>query len=862
MLKKLLRFSAAIALVLPALPSIALGQQTDPEAVLADKDFVTPTSDIAEMVLAPRYLNVTLTNVSPDKQWFVQEVGDGPVTMDRFSKDFDELGGVFIDYSANRHRNLTIRTNIGVNVISATDGSVTEVAVPAGARVSNATWSPDGLHLAFYVHTQDETHIYVADPSDGNSRRITGQPVLATMVQGFEWTSDGREIATILVPNNRSARPLPSRIPTGPQVKQTEDGENMLRTYASLMATPYDEELLEWHATGQLAVIDVETRGVTNFGNPAMITSIDFAPTGEHVRVETMKKPFSYVVPVRSFGHLEQVWDRNGTVLAELADEDTQTGLDGNLPTAPGVGGQSEEPDRRDLAWRADGAGLTFLQVEAAPEEERDAESDDESGRADRVMLWAPPFDDTSLSVVYETDSRMSAHRFNADHSMVFVTERPRNGNGRNGASGTVREYAVDLSDPETTYTIAEYDSDDFYGNPGSLLNQGGGVPANRRFGGGGSEAQVVETSADGSAVFLYGHLYNEDPMIESPKNFIDRVDIRSAEKTRIFEAENDGEYNRVVSVLNADAATFVVSRESPTEIAQSHRVENGEMTQLTDNVDYTPQMTNAPRQRFTVERPDGFRFLVNVTLPPGYQDGTRLPAMFWFYPREYTDQESYNERGRTYNKDAFPNFGTRSMQYLVQLGYAVVEPDAPIVGKAGQMNNNYEHDLRNNLAAVIDELDRRELIDRQKLGIGGHSYGSFSTANAMVHTPFFKAGIAGDGNFNRTLTPLMFQSERRIFWDAKDVYTSMSPFFHANNMTGALLIYHGMMDQNVGTALDHAPRMFHALNGLGKEASMYLYPYEDHGPASRRTLLDLWARWTAWLDVHLRDGGDTPVTQ
>ncbi|MDE3013276.1 MAG: prolyl oligopeptidase family serine peptidase [Gemmatimonadota bacterium] len=862
MLKTLLRISAAIALIFPALPSIALGQQTDPQAVLADKDFVTPTSDIAEMVLAPRYLNVTLTNVSPDKQWFVQEVGDGPVTMDRFSKDFDELGGVFIDYSANRHRNLTIRTNIGVNVISATDGSVTEVAVPAGARVSNATWSPDGLHLAFYVHTQDETHIYVADPSDGNSRRITGQPVLATMVQGFEWTSDGREIATILVPNNRSARPLPSRIPTGPQVKQTEDGENMLRTYASLMATPYDEELLEWHATGQLAVIDVETRGVTNVGNPDMITSIDFAPTGEHVRVETMKKPFSYVVPVRSFGHLEQVWDRNGTVLAELADEDTQTGLDGNLPTAPGVGGQSEEPDRRDLAWRADGAGLTFLQVEAAPEEERDAESDDEGGRADRVMLWTPPFDDTSLSVVYETDSRMSAHRFNADHSMVFVTERPRNGNGRNGASGTVREYAVDLSDPETTYTIAEYDSDDFYGNPGSLLNQGGGVPANRRFGGGGSEAQVVETSADGSAVFLYGHVYNEDPMIESPKNFIDRVDIRSAEKTRIFEADNDGEYNRVVSVLNADAATFVISRESPTEIAQSHRVENGEMTQLTDNVDYTPQMTNAPRQRFTVERPDGFRFLVNVTLPPGYQDGTRLPAMFWFYPREYTDQESYDERGRTYNKDAFPNFGTRSMQYLVQLGYAVVEPDAPIVGKAGQMNNNYEHDLRNNLAAVIDELDRRELIDRQKLGIGGHSYGSFSTANAMVHTPFFKAGIAGDGNFNRTLTPLMFQSERRIFWDAKDVYTSMSPFFHANNMTGALLIYHGMMDQNVGTALDHAPRMFHALNGLGKEASMYLYPYEDHGPASRRTLLDLWGRWTAWLDVHLRDGGDTPITQ
>ena len=149
---------------------------------------------------------------------------------------------------------------------------------------------------------------------------------------------------------------------------------------------------------------------------------------------------------------------------------------------------------------------------------------------------------------------------------------------------------------------------------------------------------------------------------------------------------------------------------------------------------------------------------------------GTRLPAMFWFYPREYEDQESYDESGRTYNRNEFPNFGTRSMQYLVQLGYAVVEPDAPIVGKSGQMNNNYEHDLRNNLAAVIDELDRRQLVDRQKLGIGGHSYGAFSTANAMVHTPFFKAGIAGDGNYNRTLTPLNFQSERRDIWQAREV--------------------------------------------------------------------------------------------
>jgi dipeptidyl aminopeptidase/acylaminoacyl peptidase len=134
-------------------------------------------------------------------------------------------------------------------------------------------------------------------------------------------------------------------------------------------------------------------------------------------------------------------------------------------------------------------------------------------------------------------------------------------------------------------------------------------------------------------------------------------------------------------------------------------------------------------------------------------------------------------------------------------------------------------------------------------LGIGGHSYGAFGTANAMINTPFFKAGIAGDGNYNRTLTPLSFQSERRIFWDAPHVYTDMSPFFRADDLTGALLMYHGLFDQNVGTFPIHSPRMFHALNGLGKNASMYLYPWEDHGPAAKETLLDLWARWAAWLD-------------
>ncbi len=300
----------------------------------------------------------------------------------------------------------------------------------------------------------------------------------------------------------------------------------------------------------------------------------------------------------------------------------------------------------------------------------------------------------------------------------------------------------------------------------------------------------------------------------------------------------------------------LVLSRQNATTPPQQFLFDNGARKQLTNNEDLFPDLTRMIVQRFTVTRADGFTFSTVVYLPSNYQTGTRLPGFFWFYPAEFTSQEQYTGPNGLEPAPAmtFPNFGSLSKQFLVRLGYAVIENDSPIVGPTGQMNNNYVNDLRNNLSATIDELDRRLLIDRQRLAIGGHSYGAFSTVNAMVNTPFFKAGIAGDGAYNRTLTPLGFQSERRDLWEAPNVYLEMSPFLKANQLSGALLMYHGMHDQNVGTDPVNSTRLFHALNGLGKTVALYRYPFEDHGPASRETLLDLWSRWAAWLDKYVKN--------
>jgi dipeptidyl aminopeptidase/acylaminoacyl peptidase len=852
-------FCAALlaALAAPAVRAQAAPARAwDVDSVIRAERFVSPPDAVASAVLAPRHRNVTLSDPSPDRTRFLNEVGDGPVTMDVFSRPFHELGGLFVDFRANRNRTLTIRSSVGLEIIAAADGRRTAVELPAGLRISAATWSPDGRSVAFWGHTPDATHLWVADAATGRARQVTRTPVLATLLTSFAWTADSRRIATVLVPEGRAAMPLPPAVPQGPQVKLAENRDrNRLRTYASLLATPHDQALLEWHATGQAALVDVQTRAVTAVGRPAMIRGLDPSPDGRFVRVTRMVKPFSYVVPVGNFGTVEEVWDLSGRVLAELLAEPLNLGIDtARTPTAPGVGGADDRPaGRREIAWREDGRGLTFLDPAPAPPGADTAAADGQQRprRRDRVMQWVAPFDSAGLRVLYQHDGRLTNHRFSPDHTVLVATER---------TGQSVHEFAVLLGDSARRVTLARFRADDVYANPGSLVMARGGMPAaTGGFGGFGgfgeprTAGRAVQVSPDGAAAYYYGTAYDRDPLANGPRTFIDRVDLRTGRKTRVYESSNEGVYERVLAWQDLEARRLVVQRESPTEVPQSFLRDGDRLVRLTDNRDYTPDLTRAPRERFIVERPDGFRFRVEVTLPPDHRPGTRLPAMFWFYPREYAGQEEYDRGARTWNRNAFPQYGPRSIAFLARMGYAVVEPDSPIIGANGLYNNNYENDLRNNLAAVIDELDRRGLVDRTRLGIGGHSYGAFSTVNAMAHTPFFRAGIAGDGNYNRTLTPLSFQTERRDLWEARETYLNMSPILHANNLTGALLMYHGLHDQNVGTDPINSPRLFHALNGLGKITSMYLYPFEDHGPATRETLLDLWGRWSAWLEKYVK---------
>jgi len=879
--------SAALGLALTATLVAAstqpLGAQQDAEsrlaqarAILATESYAKPAPEVASLVTAPRHLNVSLTSPSPDRTRFLKEQSEGLPSVNVFGKKHHYFAGLQVDPAANRARALTTRGAAGLQFIDATTGATTTVQIPAGATVSSATWSPAGKQLAFIANFESASHVYVADAATGRSRPVTRTPLLATAVTSIDWTADGRHVIAVVLPAGRGAEPERPAIATGPQVRLWTDGKEAdERNWASLLEDPFDVTLMEYFVTGQLVLVDVRNRSETRIGAPAMIKSVDASPDGQYFRVTTLQKPFSYVVPWSDFGTREEIWNREGAVVAEISKEATRVAND----TTRGPFGQGRQDARRGLDWMPQGAGLFYI---ASPPRDTSAANGNGNGdtaappargerpggaaRPDRLVRWLPPFGETDTSTIYSHNGPISSVTFTDDATGLFVAST---------RSGTGEIVHVSLDTPGTRHTIARLrgwtpgftgdgagrggggfgrrggspgDSTSFYENPGAMLV--------RRGTNGGPVALVSE---DG-AVFLSGTRYHRNWQENAPRAFVDKVTIATGDKTRLFDGSTDA-VETVGTPLDDNFARFIITRETTTQVPNAflRTTASGTEQQLTENVDRAPAFTKAIRKRVFVTRADGVKFLVNVTLPADYTTGTRLPGMLWFYPYEYTSQGEYDRTLRAENIHRFPTSGTRTIEYLVTQGYAVANFDPPIIGDQGRMNDNYVADLRMNLLAVIDELDRQGYIDRTKLGIGGHSYGAFSTANALVHTPFFKAGIAGDGMYNRTLTPTGFQSERRNLWSGQRTYLELSPMLYAERMQGALLMYHGLEDQNVGTAPISSIRMMQALRAEGKTAALYMYPYEDHGPATEETLLDLWARWTAWLDVYVKHAGEQP---
>lgn len=809
-----------LVLVALALPGTEL-QPQEPSpytAKISAESYVEPPAAIMEGVLAPWHEHVTLNVVSPDGRWALHTQPGGLPQLASLSKPYLDLGGIHIAPRANRLRKLRINGGTAIKLINLEDAGVIDVETPSGARFGHAQWSPDGARIAFFAHYADETHIYVADVEQPRARRITRTPVLATLTHSFQWSADGRYIFTILVPRNRKDEPVSPARPTEPLVYITGQIPGARHPRSSLLRTPHEIRLLEHHATGQLARIQVDRRRVHNIGRPGMIRDFDASPDGLHIRVRRLQPPYSYHLPVSLWGSVDMIWDMDGNVLAELARR--WLGEPDPEYSGPGTGLPTESyhrhhHSRRRISWRPDGKGLSFLQREPHP-------ASGNGNMSDRVMQWLPPYGSDDLNVVYRTEESLQAVHYSREpDELLFLTYE----------SGD--RFAVFLRQPDSRYPV----------KGGELLwaPSPSGIP-------------VVRVSSDWRYVYITGKDHCKLNFLEeAPRPWVDRIELGSGQRERLFQSQPDV-YEQLLAVLDDDFRYFITTRETAASVPNSYlrQRERNSFRRLTDNVDHTPELTEAQTRYLQATREDGVRFWIRLILPADWVPGSPLPAVFWMEPASYENQAEYHRSKHGYNVNAFRKPGPHSLEHLLREGYAVVLPDMPFMKEESRSHSHRLTELTMNLTAAVEELAASGLIDKRRLAVGGHGHGALEAVNAMIHTRLFRAGIAGSGVYNLTLEPAGSQSVPKSIWEAPHAYMERSALFHAHQLHGAILLYAGRDGGDPGNASLNSYSLFNALHTLGRAAALYVYPAESHLPAARETVLDLWARRIAWLDHYV----------
>jgi dipeptidyl aminopeptidase/acylaminoacyl peptidase len=692
------------------------------------------------------------------------------------------------------------------------DGRVVRVALPPQPHVAALSFSPDGTRFAFTNATPRGTELWLGTTADGRTRRVEGLFVNAVFPDAVAWSPRGAQLIVRAV--DRAGSPPAQAVASGPVVQEASGAAGEIVTYEDLLTDAHDEALFDYYATARISLVDARDATVTRTTARGIYADVEASPDGRYLLVERLHRPYTYLFPYERFPSATEILTANGRRIATVADRPLadRVPADG-VPTGP-----------RDVAWTAASpAMLAWTEALDGGDPHRAAPA------RDRIVTLAPPFAEQPVELG-RTAARAVNLRWLDRDPRALVTSYERTTRTRTVALLDARTYGAP---PRVLWALRD---GDVYGDPGTPITVAarGGAPV---------------VAHHGDAIWLRGNGFGPD----GRRPFLDRLDLATGEKTRLFRSELLP-LETVLVPLDDDAARILTQRQSPTvppNVFVRTRA-SGALRALTAIADPAPQLSAIGRRVVTYKRPDGVDLSFTLYTPPGWKEGTRLPTFVWAYPMEYLDRGTASQN--TNGTQGFVNITGTSPLFLALAGYAVLnDASMPIVGDPATVNDTFVEQLVADAKAAVDEAVAIGVTDPARVAVGGHSYGAFMTANLLAHTRLFKAGIARSGAYNRTLTPFGFQNERRTYWQATSLYTAMSPFTYANAIKDPLLMIHGLADDNTGTFPIQSERLYAAIRGNGGTARLVMLPYEAHGYLGRESIETTLAEMVDWLDRWLK---------
>jgi dipeptidyl aminopeptidase/acylaminoacyl peptidase len=787
-------------------------------ALAAQSTYLLPPKEIVEAFDAQPLPDAIL---SPSRTVMALTSRKAQPTIAALSQPMLRLAGARVNPKTfGPHRNPLI---YAITLKKIADGSEVKVAVPPQANLSNVKFSHDGAKLAFLNTRADGIDLWIADVATGKAK-LASDHINATAGDPCDWLSDNATLVCTLVPAGRGPAPTEPSVPSGPNVQVSEGKTAQAATYEDMIRTAHDEALFEYYFTSQLALVHTSSSGGdarTLIAHPGVFAQVAPSPNGDYLLVSRIKRPYSHLIPMDGFPNDIEVLDRKGAVVKTLAQQPSQEGV----PIA-GV-----ETGPRAQRWRMD-QPATVIWAEALD----GGDPKTKVPQRDKVMSLAAPFTAQPTEVA-KTEWRYAGLGYTEKgvgllYEFDRVLRRTRT---------WILESGAELR------KLWDRKADAAYDNPGSPVTRPDGA-ARGGFGGGVAPGLIIQT---GDTIYLTGQGASK----EGDRPFLDSLNLKTLATARLFRSAADA-YETVNALLSDDGKTILTRYETPKDPPNFY-VRNlgdgGARRAITAFADPQPMLRGVEHQYVTYQRKDGVTLSATLYLPPGYKKGERLPVIMWAYPREFGDADSASQVTGSPNR--FTLVSGYSHLFLLLSGYAVFDnPTMPIIGAGETANDTYVEQLVSSAEAAIDKVVEMGVGDRDRIGVGGHSYGAFMTANLLAHSRLFRAGFAESGAYNRTLTPFGFQSERRTFWDVPDLYAKMSPFWYADKIKDPILLMHGEADDNSGTFPIQSERLYMALKGHGATVRYVTLPSEAHGYAARETLLDVLAERINWFDKYVKN--------
>ncbi|MBV1776463.1 prolyl oligopeptidase family serine peptidase [Burkholderiaceae bacterium DAT-1] len=778
-----------------------------PAAAPVFAGYNSPPDNIRQVMRAPA-LPAPMMSPTGDRMLMVSMQEYPSIT--RVAEPFLKLAGARVE--PRNHSKHDTPGGYGINpcvanldLVNVADGKQQHIGLPAGACPGTPIWSADGKRFVFSNVAKESVELWVGEAGSAKVRKIAGLKLNPMFNEEVQWMPDQQHLLVKLVPAGIGNAPTAPASELSPNIQESTGKAGQSSTYETrdTLKSPHDEALFDYYAASQLALVNASSGKVTLIGKPANYDSLEPAPDGKHILVDRIHQPYSYVVAYNRFPVDIEVWDVSNP--AKVAIKTIAS-----VPLTDSVPVRGVRKGPRSHVWRPL-QPATLVWAEALDEGNWKVNVP----ARDKVMMQSAPFTAAPVEIA-RTTQRFAGISWTerADTAMLYEYDANRN---------WMRTAIFNADKPEQAHRVwVDMSTEDRYNNPGS--------PVMRRLPNG--EAVI---RMDGNRIFLTGSGSSPD----GDRPFLDRLDLETLTSERLFRSGKDA-YERVISLQSGDGSRFLTLRQTPVDppnvwarsLGTTQSADKGEAKfalagqSLTHVEEVTPVIRQIKKQLVKYKREDGVDLSFTLYTPPGYKEGTRLPAILNAYPLDYADASKAGQVSgsqQTYTR-------LRQYKLLLLSGYAIIDSASfPIVGDPRTAYDTYLPQLIANAKAAVNEAVKMGVVDPERIGVTGHSHGALMTANLLAHTNLFKAGVATSGSYNKTLTPFGFQNERRSVWEAPEVYKQASTFFFADKLKTPILIMHGEDDANPGTTPLQATKLYEAIRGNGGITRLVMLPHEPH---------------------------------